>query len=123
MVKIPPKRGYVYKVKINYADRLAKPHEKHMVVVIQNNDMLKQAKDINVVIITSNLSHINAPFNVPLPANTLNNQPKESKIKCHALYVISREDLENGEFCGEIPSNIMEEIDDAIIFSLGLIES
>jgi hypothetical protein len=32
------------------------------------------------------------------------------------------DDLLNGEYCGQIPDDIMKEVDDAIIFSLGLLE-
>jgi len=97
------------------------PGEQHMVVVIQNDAMLKQANDINVVKITSNIDFINAPFNVRLPANTLGAlQPLESKIACHVLYAVTRDELLNAKYCGQIPNEIMEQVDDAILFSLGL---
>jgi len=96
------------------------PAEQHMVVVIQNNNMLRQARDINVVKITSNLDGINAPYNVRLPANTLGDRQRyESKIECHAIYGVTKEVLLNGEYCGQIPDEIMEQIDNAILFSLG----
>ncbi len=122
--KVFPKRGSVYWITLNYVDRPAAPGEKHMVVVIQSNQMLKHAKEVNIVEITSNLSYINAPYNVSLPANTLTDgyQPLDSKIKCHILYGVKMEDLLSGEYCGQIPDEIMRQIDDALIFSLGLLE-
>lgn len=122
--KVFPKRGSVYRTTLNYVDRPATPGEKHMVVVIQSDQMLKHAKEVNVVEITSNLSYINASYNVSLPANTLINgrQPLDSKIKCHILYGVKMEDLLSGEYCGQIPDEIMRQIDDALIFSLGLLE-
>jgi hypothetical protein len=38
------------------------------------------------------------------------------------LYGVKVDDLLNGEYCGQIPDDIMKEVDDAIIFSLGLLE-
>ncbi len=122
--KVLPKRGFVYRITLNYIDRPAEVGEKHLVVVIQNNDILKWSKEVNVVEITSNLEYLNAPYNVFLPANTLTSkrQSTDSKIKCHVLHGVKMEDLLNGEYCGKIPDKIMEEIDDAITFSLGLLE-
>jgi mRNA-degrading endonuclease toxin of MazEF toxin-antitoxin module len=122
--RVVPKRGFVYRVTLNYIDRSAEPNEKHMVIVIQNNGMLKQAKEVNVLEITSNLHNVNAPYNVFLPADTLpgKHQISDSKIKGHVLYGVEIEDLLNGEFCGQIPNKIMKKIGDAIIFSLGLLE-
>ena len=122
--KVLPKRGAVYWITLDYIDRPAEANEKHMVVVIQNNEMLKQAREVNVLEITSNLQDISAPYNVFLPANTLTSQHQstDSKIKCHVLYGVKMEDLLNGGYCGQLPDEIMKEIDDAIIFSLGLLE-
>jgi mRNA-degrading endonuclease toxin of MazEF toxin-antitoxin module len=123
-VKVLPKRGAVYWITLNYIDRPAETNEKHMVVVVQSNEMLKQAREVNVLEITSNLRDVNARYNVFLPANTLTSkhQTVDSKIKCHVLYGVKVDDLINGEYCGQIPDNIMKEVDDAIIFSLGLLE-
>jgi mRNA-degrading endonuclease toxin of MazEF toxin-antitoxin module len=120
-----PKRGFVYSITLDYIDRPAEPNEKHMVVVIQNNEMLKHAKEVNVLEITSTLHNVDAPYNVYLPANTLlgEYQLSDSKIKCHVLYGVKMDNLLNGEFCGQIPENVMKEIDYAIIFSLGLLEN
>lgn len=122
--KVLPKRGAVYWINIDYIDRPSEANEKHMVVVIQNNAILKWSREVNVLEITSNLECIRAPYSVFLPANTLTSphQSADSKIKCHVLYGVKREDLLNGEYCGQIPEDIMREIDDAIIFSLGLVE-
>ncbi len=122
--RVHPKRGFVYRIILNYIDRPAESNEKHMVVVIQNNDILKWSREVNVLEITSNPRDISAPYNVSLPAKTLTSQYQstDSKIKCHVLYGVKIEDLLNGEYCGKIPSEIMKEIDDAIIFSLGLSE-
>jgi len=122
-IPVEPKRGFVHKIRLDFSDRLARPRERHMVVVVQKNDMLKQAKDINVVKITSNIKYVNARYNVFLPPHTISDkQPDPSKIECHALYCVPRNRLLNGEYCGKVPDNIMKEIDDAIIFSLGLLE-
>ena len=121
-IPVEPKRGYVYKIKIDFPDRPAQSNEKHMVIVIQS-DELKQQKNFNVAMITSNTSYIRARFNVPLPSNTLSGQPELSKIKCDFLYVVTRDKLRSGEYCGQIPDIVMSKIDDAIIFSLGLLEN
>jgi len=122
--KVLPKRGAVYWITLNYIDRPAVPDEKHMVVVVQSNEILKHASEVNVLEITSNLRDVNARYNVFLPANTLTSQHQavDSKIKCHVLYGVKVDDLLNGEYCGQIPDDIMKEVDDAIIFSLGLLE-
>jgi len=122
--KVLPKRGAVYWVTLNYIDRPAESNEKHMVVVIQGDEMLNQAREVNVLEITSNLEHVSARYNVFLPANTLTSQHQstDSKIKCRVLYGVKMEDLLNGEYCGKIPDEIMKKIDDAIIFTLGLLE-
>jgi len=120
--RVLPKRGFVYKAHLNYPEGVSAPNEKHMVVVIQSDEMLKHAREVNVLLITSNLDYVSAPNNVFLPSNTIGDrQPLDSKIKCHFLYGIKVEDLINGEYCGKIPDEIMAEINDAIIFSLGLL--
>jgi mRNA-degrading endonuclease toxin of MazEF toxin-antitoxin module len=122
-VKVLPKRGAVYRITLDYIDRPAEVNEKHMVIVIQSDKILRHAGEVNVLEITSNLERVNAPYNVFLPANTLtSHQDVDSKIKCHVLYGVKVDDLLNGEYCGQIPDNIMKEVDDAIIFSLGLSE-
>jgi len=125
MIKVQPRRGVVYRITLNYIDRQVNSKEKHMVVVVQSNKILKHASEINVLEITSNLKSIDAPYNVLLPANTLLNtrQNVDSKIKCNILYGIKIDDLINGEYCGQIPDEIMQEINDALIFSLGLTEN
>jgi len=121
--RVYPKRGFVYKVILNYPEESSAPNEKHMVVVMQSNEMLKHTREVNVLEITSNLDSINACYNVSLPSLTIgDHQLLNSKIKCHFLYGIKKENLLNGEYCGQIPSDIMSEIEDAIIFSLGLLE-
>jgi len=123
--RVLPERGFVYWITLDYIDKPAEANEKHMVVVIQSNEMLKQAREVNVLEITSSLKDVNARYNVPLPANTLTSkhQSTDSKIKCHILYGVKMEDLLNGEYCGQLPDEIMKEIDNAIIFSLGLLEN
>jgi len=119
--RVLPKRGFVYKVHLNYPEGASAPNEKHMFVVIQSDETLKHTREVNVVEITSNLDYVNAPYNVFLPSNTIGDrQPLDSKIKCHFLYGIKVEDLINGEYCGKIPDEIMDKINDAIMFSLGL---
>lgn len=121
-IPFEPKRGCVCKILIDFPDRAAQSNERHMFVVVQS-DKLKQQKNFNIAMITSNTSYIRAPFNVPLPPNTLSGcQPELSMIKCDFLYVATRDKLRRGKYCGQIPDKIMKEIDDAIIFSLGLVE-
>jgi mRNA-degrading endonuclease toxin of MazEF toxin-antitoxin module len=119
-VTFKPKKGNVYKLKSLYKDKGNKDF--HMYVVIQNNRLLKQIQDINVVEITSKKLDCVGPFDVILPEGTLftNKQTEKCRVKCSFLYHVSRDELLNGQFCGEIPEKIMEEIDTAIGLSLGL---
>ena len=96
-----------------------------MVIVIQNNKLLQQATEVNVLEITSNTKNASAPFNVFLPANILpcECQYKDSKVKCHILYGVKMEDLLSGEFCGQVPDDVMAQIDDALLLSLGFLDS
>ena len=61
-VKVLPKRGAVYWITLNYINKPAASGEKHMVVVVQSNEILKQAREVNVLEITSNLRDVNARY-------------------------------------------------------------
>lgn len=124
-VPVYPKRGFIYFIRLDYVDRPADREEKHMVIVVQSNKLLRHTTEVNVLEVTSNIKNASAPFNVFLSANTLpcSRQFKDSKVKCHFLYGVKIEDLLSGEYCGQVPDEVMAQIDDALLFSLGFLNS
>jgi mRNA interferase MazF len=109
-----PRRGEIYMVDFNPARGSEQAGIRPAIIV--SNDVSNQHSPVVIVAaITTTIPGKDYPQNVRLEAGAL---PRAGTIYCGQLYTIDKTRLQNHR--GDIPSNLMPDLDRALTVSLGL---
>lgn len=106
-----PLRGDIYRVDFD------EPMGPHYAVVVTNNAINENADAVLVAVITSKGVGKRYPHEFILPQGIL---PKPSKVKCHNMAMVLKEELTAKNYVGELSQQDMQGLDFALLKALDL---
>lgn len=113
------KRGEIYFANLDPTIG-SETQKKRPVLIVSNNANNKIATTVTIVPITSNIKAI-YPFEVLLKQD-LTGLQKDSKAQCHQIRTISKLRITQIKPTGQIPNNIMRQVNYALKLHLDLLE-
>ncbi len=111
-----PQRGDVYWLDFDPATG-AEMKSVHPCIIVQNDTGNRHSDLTIVAAVTSNPRAARLPVGVPIPAGTAG-LPRDSVVHCGHLYSIDQSRLRG--LIGRMPADYMDQIDLALVQSLGL---
>ncbi|CCY04674.1 putative uncharacterized protein [Faecalibacterium sp. CAG:1138] len=90
------------------------------ILVVQNDIGNKYSPTVIVAAVTSQLHKTRLPTHIALPAAETSGLPKNSVILLEQIRTIDKRRLK--EKIGELPSSVMDKVNDGLLISLGFFE-
>ena len=90
------------------------------ILVVQNDIGNKYSPTVIVAAVTSQLHKTRLPTQIALPAAETSGLPKNSVILLEQIRTIDKRRLK--EKIGELPSSVMDKVNDGLLISLGFFE-
>ena len=90
------------------------------ILVVQNDIGNKYSPTVIVAAVTSQLHKPRLPTHIALPAAETSGLPKNSVILLEQIRTIDKRRLK--EKIGELPSSVMDKVNDGLLISLGFFE-
>ena len=89
------------------------------VLIVQNNVGNKYSPTITAAAVTSQMGKAKLPTHIELPANKYG-LPKDSVVLLEQIRTLDKKRLK--EKIGELPTNVMSKVNEALLVSLGFFE-
>jgi mRNA-degrading endonuclease toxin of MazEF toxin-antitoxin module len=119
----PLRRGDVYRIRFTQTSDPKQPHGKDKyVLVLQGGPYFEHYQTVSILLLTSEVPSRSYPTDVLIPAGTIPGLAMDSVVTCGQVFTVPKSDLEHQPFIGRVPENYIEQVDEALIVGLQIVD-